>query len=266
MAKAKARGAGRAKPKQAAEKVLKKPAADDNGQLVFLAPVRLSAKPGVARHVAVIGAIRARAAQIGAHFMVVLRLCDELVTKRLYEPAGFQTPQELFEKRIPNLSWPTVRRYLSILDAVRRLPAAQREPAMRGLQDVGVTKAAIVARVIGKEGQGWAAWVERARRMGEEELAQAVAEAIERQRELPGTQPRPPMRQGADAKWLRYTVHSIETWAPDAAKEVEEAFEAGLKALGAESYWSVLLAMTQECVQEWRIKAGQLEAKGEKTT
>lgn len=248
-------GAAKAKGPKPADKILKKPREDEKGQLTFLAPVKLRTKPGTARHAAVIREIKARATNLGEHFMVILRLCDELVEKRLYERAGFQTPQDLFDQQIPNLSWSTIRRYLMILTAVRRLPAPQREPAMRGLQEVGVTKAAIIARVVGTEGQGWTAWVERAKRMGEEELAQAVAQAVDRQRSLPGAEPRPPMRQGADVKWLKYTIHSIETWAPDAAKEVQEAFDAGRKALGAESYWSVLLAMTQEVIQEWRLKA-----------
>jgi hypothetical protein len=245
----------RAKQKSS-EKVLKKPQADAKGQYTFLAPVKIPwVKPGMPRHVAVINEIRARATEIGGHFIVVLRLCDELVAKRYYEKAGFQTPQDLFDQKIPHLSWSTVRRYLGILEAVRRLPEGQRERAMEALQGIGVTKAAIVARIIGKEGQGWSAWVDRAKRMGEEELAQAVAAALDRQLQVPGTEPRPPMRQGADVKWLKYTLHSIEPWAPDAAKEIEECFEAGKRALSAESYWSVLLAMTQECVQEWRMKA-----------
>jgi hypothetical protein len=244
--------------KRPSEKVLKKPREDERGQLEFLAPVRIpGVKAGMPRHLAVINELRERAKQIGQSFMIVLRLCDELVHERLYERAGFETPQDLFEKRIPHLSWTTVRRYLSILEGVRRLPEGQREGAMEALQGIGVTKAGAIAPIIGKPGQGWQQWVERAKRLSEDDLRAAVQAALDAQGRLAGTDDaRAPAQKTADSKWLDHTVHIVESFAPDAAAEIKETFDAGKKALGTDTYFGVLLAMVKEVKMEWLHEAG----------
>jgi hypothetical protein len=262
--KAAARGKAKkkAKAKRAAEKVVKKPREEAGGQLAFLAPVKIPGlKPGTPRHVACDREIRARAGRIGQDFMVVLRLCDELVNRKHYERLGFENPHDYFEKKVPHLSWPTMRRYLAILTAVRRLPAGQREEAMAAMQGIGVTKAGIIAPVVGLPGEGWTKWIERAKSLGEDDLRIAVREALDRQLRLQGTEGDggSPAAKPADQKWLDHTCHIIESFAPDAAAEVREVFEAGKSKLEAKSYLSVLLQMVKECATEWRIAGYKAE-------
>jgi hypothetical protein len=263
MAKAKPKKAkkilerGRAKSKAKPEKkALTKPRAET--QLELITPVKLPGGTSAPRHTLVIREIRSRAGRVGQDFMVILRLCDELVNDRLYERAGFETPGDLFEKRVPHLSWPTVRRYLGILEGVRRLAQAEREAAMLALQGIGVTRAGVIAPLLGVGREDWKKWVERAKTLSEEDLRAAVHAAIERQPALPGVE-KAVATQRADEKWLRYTIHAIEPWAPDAAKEFQEVFAAGRKAINAENWWSVLFAMISECASTWHIAAAKIE-------
>jgi len=108
------------------EEVLAAPTEEPSGQLAFLAPVKLPGR--LPRHRALDRELRTRAKRLSADFMVTLRLCDELVERRHYERLGFQTPGDYFNARRFPFSWPTMRRYLAILEGVRRLPEAERDP------------------------------------------------------------------------------------------------------------------------------------------
>lgn len=249
-----ARG-GAKKSKTRPEKALATPR---ETQLELIAPVKLPGGTSAPRHILVVKELRARSGRISADFMTILRLCDEMVNDRLYERAGFETPGDLFEKRIPHLSWPTVRRYLAILEGVRRLAQGEREDAMAALQGIGVTRAGIISPLLGVGREDWRKWIERAKTLSEEDLRAAAHAAIERQPALPGME-KAVATQRADEKWLRYTEHVVGSFAEDAAKEIRDTFEAGKKALSTDTYFGVLLGMIQEVKVEWLHEAIKTE-------
>ncbi len=243
--------AKRTKKTPAPATVLATPAEEPSGQLAFLDPVKIPGfRKGMARHVALDHELQARSKRIGQDFWVVLRICDELVSFKYYERLGFEDAASYFQKKVPHLTWPTVRRYLGILEGVRRLPQRDREPAMRALQGVGVGKASAIAPILGQSGEGWEKWTKAAKALGEEDLRATVKAAMGAPGKAVGGTATTPAEQRGDAKWFRYTVHQIESFAPDAAKEVEEVFEAGRVAFKVESYWSVFFSLVQDAKVE----------------
>src|SRR5215831_15571731 len=74
----------------------------------------------------------------------------------------FETPEAYFDERL-GLSYRTVRRWLSVVDGLRRLPVKERPEAEQALTGLGSHKAGALAPVLGKDGQDWKAWVMVAR-------------------------------------------------------------------------------------------------------
>ncbi|MDP3768203.1 MAG: hypothetical protein Q8S13_09320, partial [Dehalococcoidia bacterium] len=86
---------------------------------------------------------------------------------------GFDAPDRYFEDRI-GISYRTLRRRLSVLEAIKRLPEADRPEAEAAVIALGSHKSAAIARAIGREGVDWRQLVEFAQRA----TAEAVQERV----------------------------------------------------------------------------------------
>jgi hypothetical protein len=89
----------------------------------------------------------------------------------------FQTPEAYFDTRL-GISLRTVRRWLSVVEGLRRLPAGERPEAERALSGLGSHKAGALAPVLGRDGQDWKAWIMVAREKPEADLQRRVSVAL----------------------------------------------------------------------------------------
>lgn len=88
---------------------------------------------------------------------------------------GYTRPEEYFLDHL-GLTYRTVRRWLTVLEGLRRLPPPDYEPAKDALLELGAHKAAVLAPVLGREGEDWRAWTAHAAEWTEARLQEAVSE------------------------------------------------------------------------------------------
>ena len=121
---------------------------------------------------------------------------------------------------------------------------------MKALQGIGASKAVTIAPVLGAPEEAWQKWTKAAASLGEEDLRASVKQTL---REVEAGAPASLGERAPDQRWLDHTCHIIESFSEEGAKELRECFEAGRRALGVQSNFAVLLAMTAECISEWRL-------------
>lgn len=129
--------------------------------------------PALERHVAVDLALRQHAGRLEHDFLDFCRLAEECIEQNHWARFGYPGPQEYFEERV-GISYRSLRRRLSVLEALKRLPEAERPEAEAAVLALGSHKSAALARAIGREGVDWRQLVEFAQRA----TAEAVQERV----------------------------------------------------------------------------------------
>lgn len=198
--------------------------------------------------------LRALVGSMGRDFFRFLELVEEVMTEKHYLTKGYSDPAEYFDKAV-GYAWPTIRRRLTILESIKRLPTPEaRQETLTQLADIGVHKASVLSPVIGVEGTDWRAMLTAAPRLSEGDLQVLVSIATQakprglaaKKAALGGSEVVP------EAKWLRIVRSQLE---PGDSAEVGNVFSAGRQILGTASDIPALMAMVQEVKVEWTREA-----------
>ena len=184
-------------------------------------------------------ALRQYAARIELSFLDFCALAKEVIDGGHYARWGYPGPEPYFTDRI-GVSYRSLRRCLSVLEALDRLPEAERPEARAALAEVGSHKAGAIARAFGRDGVDWRALVAFAR----DATVEAVQDRVSRET---GAQPRGPASDPGE-RFLAFVLNAVP---PDAQEEVEEVFRLGMKLADTKNPMVVFLMMVAEVHGDW---------------
>ncbi len=134
-------------------------------------------------HVARDTKLREGARRIAASFLDWADLARTSLRENDWARFKFDNPRAYFEERC-GVSYRTVRRGISVLEACEELPSPDCRQAREAMAGLGIRKAAIVAPAIRAEPDKWERWHARAVKSRVEALQEAVNRALGR--ETPG--------------------------------------------------------------------------------
>lgn len=195
----------------------------------------------LARHETLDLALRQRASRIATDFFVFAEEALEFIELKGYEYFGFLTETDYFAVRV-GISYRAIRRWLSVAEAVRRLPPEEQNSARGQLATVGGHKAAVLVPLIGQT--GWETWIEKALALSEDQLQTQVSRAL-------GHKPRGEIAEPGE-RFERYVLNMM----PDEEARVLAArfFAVGKRATENDNAVRVFLAGCQECLGSWEPK------------
>lgn len=170
--------------------------------------------PPVARHTEVDLCLRQWALRLTSGFMEFCVYAKECIDNQYYIKFGFVDAAPYFSDRI-GIAYRTVRRYLSIVEAIDRLPPDERPEAQACLAALGSHRASEVARIMGRDqGSPWRDVAEMATQMTEDALREEVSARLDaKPRGLPGA---------PGERFLRMVLAQVP---PDVKEHVETVFK-----------------------------------------
>jgi hypothetical protein len=187
--------------------------------------------------------LKRHATRIERDFLTVCELVQEVITEGYYARYGFVDAERYLEDRL-GLSYRSVRKRVAALEAIRSLPATERESARQAIAEVGATKASILAPALKQDADGWRDWVKHAATETVEDLQSRVTTAL-------GLKARGPAPEAPGAKFLAYVLNQVG----DAREEVMEAFELGMRLARSDHAVAVFIALCREVLPDWRARA-----------
>lgn len=168
--------------------------------------------PAIPRHEEVDTLLRQSAQRLEMGFLDFVELAREAIDEKIHERFGFLDESAYFQERI-GVSYRSLRRGLAVLEGLRKLPAGQMELAKQAIAEIGSHKSAILAPVLGKEGQDWQTWVALAKEATEEALQDLVSSEL-------GHKPRG-MAKAPGERFLSFLLNSVP---PERREQVEWVF------------------------------------------
>src|SRR5256712_8304954 len=156
----------------------------------------------------------------------------------------YETEEAYFREVLGLASWRTAYKRLAIGRMLLSFEEPERFVLRAAIAEVGLAKAAVVARAIERSGE-WKTWLQLALQCSTAVLQPRVSEALEA---LPrGREPSPPGER------FRRTVLGAM---PDieAMELVERFFAIGAKVVGSANPVAIFLAGCRECLPEWEIQ------------
>lgn len=129
------------------------------------------------RHEEVDLLLRQSAQRLEMGFLTFCELAQEAIDGKMHERFGFVDEAAYFTERI-GVSYRSLRRGLTVLEGLRKLPAGQIEPAKLAIAAIGSHKSSILAPILGKDGQDWQTWVALAQEATEEALQDLVSSEL----------------------------------------------------------------------------------------
>lgn len=174
------------------------------------------------RHLELDLALRQHAQRIELSFLEFCDLAREVIDGGHYARFGFESPDRYFTDRI-GVSYRSLRRCLSVLEALDRLPEPERPEARAALAEIGTHKAGSIARALGRDGVDWRALVDFAR----DATVEAVQDRVSRDT---GAQPRGAASEPGE-RFLAFVLNAVP---PDERDFVERVFE-GLMVLASDT-------------------------------
>ncbi len=158
----------------------------------------------------------------------------------------YENVRDFFEREI-NLSYRTVRRAISVLEACEELPSPDCRQAREAMASLGIRKAAIVAPAIRAEPAKWETWHDRAVKSRVEALQEAVNRALGRETAAAGD---------PNEVALRRLTQSL----PEERQEwAERVIRAALKHYGGTSVAGIVLLALEALAQD--LQAAGVEVK-----
>jgi hypothetical protein len=177
--------------------------------------------------------LRQLAAKIESDYMAFVEVAKQAINESWYLKFGYPDASDYFETRI-GLSYRTLRRRLTILEAIERLPAGDQEKAKRAMVEIGPHKAAAIAPMLGRD-EGWEKMVEFAKQATDQAVQSAVSERLGHPRRGPG-----PAQPGD--RFLDYCLNIVP---PDTREQVEEVFMAFMKLIDSHNAVAVFLYLVK---------------------
>lgn len=196
--------------------------------------------PALPRHEVLDLELRQRARAIELDFLGFCDVASEVISEGHYARFGFADPAEYFERRIGISSYRTLRRHMSVLEALASLPEPVQIEAREALAELGINKSATLAPAIKQAPDSWRAWVTVAAAVTVEAIQERVSRAL-------GLKPRGHIDAPGE-RWFRRLLKDVP---PDAREEVEAVFAAGARLAESHNPMAVFLAMVRECAVEW---------------
>lgn len=144
--------------------------------------------PALPRHEVLDLSMRQAVRRIGTEWLRLCQDAQEFVEGALYHKFGYGRPDDYFTDQL-GLTYRTVRRWLAVHEGILRLEPGDQEPARDALVGIGAHKAAVLAPILGRDGQDWRAWTERAAEWTEARLQEAVSETCGHRTRGPVTAP-----------------------------------------------------------------------------
>lgn len=196
----------------------------------------------IPRHDTLDLSLRQRAQRIATDFLAFAEDALEFIEIKGYERFGFLSEADYFTVRV-GISYRSLRRWLSVAEALRALPDAERASARGQIEAVGGHKAAILAPLIGAE--PLSEWVEKAQALSEDQLQAQVSRAL-------GHKPRGEITEPGE-RFERYVLNLM----PDAEARTlaERFFRVGKRVTENPNAVRVFLAGCQECLGTWEPSA-----------
>lgn len=179
--------------------------------------------------------LRQRAQRLAGEFLAFAERAQAAIDAGVPARFGYVDPETYFEERI-GLSWRSIRRWLAVVEGLRRLPDdAARQSAAAAVSALGGQKAAILAPVLGRAGENWETWTHRAATLPRERLQAEVSAAV-------GAKPRGEDPPGA--AFLRFILSRL----PDEETRalVGSVFEAVFELTGSPNAVGAFIHIVQE--------------------
>lgn len=158
--------------------------------------------------------LRQAAQRISRDFLAFSDLALRAIRERTHEHFGFSDASLYLTERI-GVSYRTVRRWLSVAEAIEALPAEQHQSAREALAQLGAHKAAALAPVFGRDGLDWRQYAEFALGATVEAVQGRVSADL-------GLKPRGPL----SAPGERFLGWLLNQMPPEVQDYVREVFEA----------------------------------------
>lgn len=175
--------------------------------------------------------LRQAATRIAQGFLDFVDLAAEAIDSKVYERFGFVEPARYLEERI-GVSYRSVRRWLAVREGLLRLPPSDQPDARVAVAEIGSHKASALAPILGREGQDWREWIERAKTSTEEAMQSAVSTAT-------GAKPRGPASAPGE-RFLRFILANVP---PDEHDRVARVFAALMKIGETDNAMAAFLAL-----------------------
>jgi hypothetical protein len=177
--------------------------------------------------------LRQLAQRIESDYFAFCAVAQIAMAENWHQKFGFVDASAYFDERV-GLSYRTVRRRLTILEAIQRLPEGEQEEAKVTMTALGSKKAAVLAPMLGKPDLDWKAAATFAQGVNEAAVQSMVSEKLGHpHRGLPAS-------QHPGDRFLAYLLNIVP---PDEHDRVESAFNAGFKVTGSRNAMAVFLAM-----------------------
>ena len=196
--------------------------------------------PALHRHEVVDLALREGARRIEASYMEWIEHAREAIDGQYYVKYGFTDPGPYFTERV-RVSYRTVRRRLSILEGLRRLPESEQRDARAALAEVGAHKAGEIARILGRDGASpWRDLVDLAQSMSEDALREEISVRL-------GTRPRGLPADHPGDRFLRFLLNNVP---PEVKDHVEQTMAAIMRRFEFANAVSAFLILVDLGAQE----------------
>jgi hypothetical protein len=189
-------------------------------------------------------AIRQTAKRIAARYLDFLTYAEEFIREGYYarpDCGGHMTPDGYFES--VGVSYRSVKRWLSIIEGIRRVPEPERAPLKAALVELGIQKASILSPILGDPAIPWTTWTERATTVDRERL----------QDEVTAARGRPPRRAaGAPGEaWYRALLARLDD---DQQELVARAFALAQREAQTANPIGQFMALVAEFIQTYERK------------
>lgn len=189
--------------------------------------------------------MRERTWRIAEDFLAFARDASEFIKEGYHVKFGYLDAARYFEDRL-GLRWRSVRRYLSVMDGIDRLPEEDRKEAGVALAKLGVHKSAVLAPLLGRDGVDWRGAVEQAGAATIDAVQVWVSEQL-------GAKPR-----GAAVPEEERFLHRLLALLPDEEDlldEVRAVFALGAEIGETRNTTAIFLYLCREVRNGWELLA-----------
>ena len=184
--------------------------------------------------------MRQLAQRIETDYLEFCAVAQTAMAENWHLKFGFVDASDYFEQRV-GLSYRTLRRRLTILESIQRLPEAEQTEAKQILTEIGPKKAAAIAPMLGKPNLDWKAAADFAKGVNESAVQSMVSEKLGHQhRGLPAS-------QHPGARFYDYVLNIVP---PDERERTKFVFDELLKMAGSHNPMAVFLVLVTLGEQE----------------
>ena len=177
--------------------------------------------------------MRQLAQRIETEYLEFCALAQTAMAENWHLKFGFVDASDYFEQRV-GLSYRTLRRRLTILESIQRLPEAEQTEAKKILTEIGPKKAAAIAPMLGKPDLDWRAAADFAKGVNESAVQSMVSEKLGHpHRGLPAS-------QHPGARFYAYILNLVP---PDERERTQFVFDELLKMAGSHNPMAVFLVL-----------------------